>query len=531
MTLVDRDDLQGFIALFKGNPKAYGVFDNRTAKAKTVRSKYTDSVFQEHLTGKMGLGTIPLLDINTSRYGCLDFDNHKKIDGVDLIALSDKIDRLGLPLVVCRSRSGGAHAFLFGSEPLNTGILRRTLRMFADKLTGFGEIEVEIFPKQDRLEAGTVGNWLNLPYFNANETNRYAISQGKQLTLKGFLSLADSRKIDNKYMVQLGTEMHDQAPPCVQSLIKTVLDEGGRNIALFNYCVYVKKAFPDSWKDQAYDYNAKNFKEPLTHDEATSVIKSVEAKEYRYKCSEEPCKSRCNSSKCVVLKYGITPAEKNELVMTTLPQFGRLRKYVTDPVRYELAMNGTTLTMSTSELLDFRLFKKVVFEKLDMVLKPIKGDVWLNILEGLIENIELVDVPDDVSVDGIIRACLLEYLRRANLKDSGKDIESRKLVNTGRPVVQRIKNQRYVLFKGIDFRKYIQSKKIGNVVASNIFFAIRPLGVDTMKIRVDKRTVHVWGIPLQGDTDEFSINANRVPDVDIDNLPSISEMKEFKPEF
>jgi hypothetical protein len=44
------------------------------------------------------------------RWGCIDIDSYAGFDHQKLI---NKIKQFKLPLVVCRSKSGGAHVFLF----------------------------------------------------------------------------------------------------------------------------------------------------------------------------------------------------------------------------------------------------------------------------------------------------------------------------------------------------------------------------------------------------------------------------------
>lgn len=63
-----------------------------------------------------------------------------------------------LPLVVCRSKSGGAHCFLFAKEWVEAKDMQMALRHLSSAL-GYGESE--IFPKQIKLnlDRGDVGNF------------------------------------------------------------------------------------------------------------------------------------------------------------------------------------------------------------------------------------------------------------------------------------------------------------------------------------------------------------------------------------
>jgi hypothetical protein len=556
-----------FKKLFRGNPQAYGVFWSKNGKSETIRKPPTLDDYEAHLYGDAnGLGIVPVIDHNTSQFGVLDYDNHKQKDGVNLVDLEKAIKKLGAPLVVCRSKSGGAHVFLFGSKPLNTKVLRQTMYNYATQLSGFGEVEIEIFPKQDHVDKHLVGNWINLPYFTSSVTERYAIINGKKANLEQFLKEAENLAVDNTMLLELGSETHKDAPPCIEKMLKERLDEGSRNNALYSFSVYVKKAFPENWQNLVYKFNAENFVEPLKHDEVTKVINSVDRNEnYRYKCGQEPCKSRCDSSRCVMRKWGITPTERSELMMSTLPEFGKLRKYLMDPVKYELVIEGKKVMLTSEDLLIFSRFRKVVFEQLDRVLKTIKPEVWIDIVDKMIKNVELIEVPDDASRNGLIRSLLMEYIKQANLEDSGKDVEKRKLLTSGHPVVQQMnenttgEKKRYVLFKGVDFRRAIQSKRLGNLVGTDIWIAIKDMGVRSFTVRDKDRVLKVWGVPLINDTvhpdvylDDFELKkptlhapsrfdevkdrleetVNINPEIDYSKVPDdVEDMGEFKPEF
>ena len=59
--------------------------------------------------------------------------------------LITKIRKLKLPLVVCRSKSGGAHCFLFATDWIEAKEMQETLQQVSAAL-GYGNSE--IFPKQ-----------------------------------------------------------------------------------------------------------------------------------------------------------------------------------------------------------------------------------------------------------------------------------------------------------------------------------------------------------------------------------------------
>lgn len=73
-----------------------------------------------HLEGKKGVGSIPIDENNQCLFGALDIDEYD----LDLVKLFKKIKQLKLPLTVCRSKSGGAHLYIFLKEKVSATELR-----------------------------------------------------------------------------------------------------------------------------------------------------------------------------------------------------------------------------------------------------------------------------------------------------------------------------------------------------------------------------------------------------------------------
>ena len=139
-----------------------------------------------------------------------------------------------MPLVVCRSKSGGAHCFLFTSEWIEAKEMQQTLQHISAAL-GYGQSE--IFPKQIKLqlERGDVGNFLNLPYYDAEAGLRYGIKDdGTSATLEEFIALYEAHKQTLEQVMALQVEDKTDTPikdgpPCLQTLCASKISEGGRN--------------------------------------------------------------------------------------------------------------------------------------------------------------------------------------------------------------------------------------------------------------------------------------------------------------
>jgi hypothetical protein len=86
------------------------------------------------LSGKGdSVGIIPINEENCVKWGCIDVDQYP----VDHKKIIDKLRQLKLPLVVSRSKSGGAHCFLFVKEWITAKEMQTTLNHISS-LLGYG---------------------------------------------------------------------------------------------------------------------------------------------------------------------------------------------------------------------------------------------------------------------------------------------------------------------------------------------------------------------------------------------------------
>jgi hypothetical protein len=244
-------DISRFKAIFSGLDIAYGTYKiegdkgngKQAGKAVVVRKPPTDDLWQKHIEGvEPSLGIIPIRADNSCIWGCIDIDQYP----LDHAGLIKKIRSLELPLVVCRSKSGGAHVFLFVKEPIPAAEMQRYLKASAALL---GEAGREIFPKQAEIlvERGDTGNFLNLPYFGGDDTMRYAFKDdGKAATMEEFYALYDQFVQDKALKFPEEPKAPDapvkDGPPCLQAICAQGVPEGTRNNALFNIGLYLKRA-------------------------------------------------------------------------------------------------------------------------------------------------------------------------------------------------------------------------------------------------------------------------------------------------
>lgn len=190
--------------VFVGNQDAHYLadFNNLTIEANGKhKPRYLDAQgapsvadFLKHLQGKRGgnkgLLVIPVTRAGACRFGKIDVDDYG-----DRVALArdchKKIKRLGLPLVVEFSKSGGVHLAHYSPITQSAADMRAKLTDWAAAL---GLTKCEIFPKQDRLAAGDTGNGINLPFFggDSDSTVNYAVdSEGRRMSVERWLDVIE----------------------------------------------------------------------------------------------------------------------------------------------------------------------------------------------------------------------------------------------------------------------------------------------------------------------------------------------------
>ena len=490
---------QRFASLFRGNTRSYGVYNPKTGKMKTEKQAVDVEQYQQHVEGVMGLGIVPIMDDGNCWFGAIDIDAHGDQPDIELGPLEKAVKQNDLPLTICRSKSGGAHLYLFLTAPTPAKVVRAALAKWSGLI---GYPGVEVFPKQDNLpESGgerQLGNWINLCCFDANNPDqlRYCYEGGQQVPFAYFLALAESRRVTPAVLVEKSNGEHAEAPPCIQRMIADGVGRGHRNEALYNMVVYLKKAFPETWKDKAFDMNARIFDFPLTHEEAKRTIASAGRRDYRYKCKEEPCRSLCNSSLCIKRQFGITPDEKGELELGKPPEFTKLEKYTTEPVRWVLYVDGVPVTLATHELMDYKAVRRAIADNLTKIIAPMKNDKWEAKLCGLMDKAIILEAPEEASTYGFIRDRLFAFFGRADLTSDGENTEDRESLLFGSPVVQVLNSKRVIYFRGSDFIDFLKKNRSEELKGSNLWMALRKIGVEHGKLRVSNSVISVWYVPI-----------------------------------
>ena len=387
-----------FKSIFLGLEIAYGQYQpgergsngKQQGKAFIVRQDVTDELWTNHLEGKgAALGIIPITENNDCRWGCIDIDEYN----FDHTSLVKSIRDHKLPLIVCRSKSGGAHVFLFTKENIPASLMQSKLKEMSIILGYEGS---EIFPKQTEIlvERGDTGNFLNLPYYNEMKGLRYAINDnGDALTLEQFYTEYDKNSCTRQDVEGIRTEekkieeAFPGGPPCLNKLASTGFGEGSRNNALFNVAVYYKQAHPDTWEDEIVKANMKFMEPPLSNSEVQQLIKSVNRKGYdKYRCKDAPINAVCQSGLCRTKRFGVGFGEEE------MPVLGSLTKYASAPPQWFLDVDKKRIELKSEQLYSPNLFALACLDQANLVVPIPKPKDWKqHFLKPMMQGLQEVE--------------------------------------------------------------------------------------------------------------------------------------------
>jgi hypothetical protein len=494
--------LDRFRSLFRGGELGYGEWSQQRGPGKealTVRGLVPLAAYEKHLSGEVGLGLVPVTQAGTCHFAAIDID----IDTINHQQLYDEIARRHLPLHVCRSKSGGAHLYLFPREPLPASQVQALLRRWAALL---GYPSAEIFPKQTHLGGTEVGNWINLPYFGGRHTTRYSVGKSGQLELEDFLNSITFYEPDVTGIDEAPAGGTKQLPPCLQALSAQKLPEGaGRNNVLFNVAVFYRKSEPSTWESRVVDHNSNKFSPPLDFREVQSVVKSASRVRYQYTCEQSPLREVCNEPLCRTLPYGVGNMPWKEQGAFDDAHITDLCKLMTDPPRYLVKVNGKELEISSDDFMVYTRFRTKVYQYLDLMITPMKQPQWEQQIRELTIHKKNIEAPEDASLAGLVIQRFEEFLSLRERATNKEDLLR------GLPVVQGDQ----IIFRVADFRRHLQIYKLDRMDGSELYFLLRKKGATHTRVRLAGKTVAVWSCPLTAtndQTEDFAIPEFEMPE-------------------
>jgi hypothetical protein len=479
--------VEKFKSIFSGLDRAYGQYKSEGAKSNgkiggkafIIKEPVTDKLWTEHLEGKdPSLGIIPIRDNSTCSWGCIDIDtyplDHKKI--------IKKIRELELPLVMCRSKSGGAHVFLFLKEPVQASLARDKLMEWSAEI---GYANCEIFPKQIEIKAdrGDTGNFLNLPYHGGDDSMRHSFSDdGSGASLDDFFSLYDTYCTDEKSLKAFkvkrknNIELND-GPPCLATLMSQGIPEGGRDNTLYQYAVYSKKKWPNEWQAKVDEFNHKYMEKPLGSSQVQKTVIQHEKKDYQYKCKDQPMCSVCSPVVCQSRQYGIGDSFEHN--------FSDLTKLQSDQSVWFLNVDGRRIVLETEELFDQNKFRRACMDKINIIPNPMRPNVWTTRLQQLLRDIEVIEMPKEIRKEGRFESLLEQFL---DDQGAALDIDE---INMGKAWF----DEGRAYFKTDALQTFLEKKRFKDYTTTQMTAIIRELGGGHARKKVQGKTTFMWWIP------------------------------------
>ena len=404
-------DAKKLIEAFEGSGAAHGTTvvgrTGRNGKAESdsrvVRGALTEEKIQAHIEGKMGVGSIPITQDNMCKFGALDIDTYD----IDLKALNDKVHEMKLPLIMCRSKSGGAHLYLFTKDWEPAALVREYL---TEMSVALGYSGCEIFPKQDKILAdrGDVGNFINMPYFGGDITTRYALdAKGDSMTMAQFHKAVGKARVsasDLDAMSFGGERSHfTDGPYCLEVIASQGAVTEFRNIFMFNVGVYCRFKWPDDWKKHHEEYNRMLCSPALEAGEIVDLQKSLMKKDYFLQCEICPLKDHCDKKICKSRPFGIGSSAPDA------PDVGGLTIMLSEPRMYFMDVDGQRLQLTVEQLQNQTLWQRSCMDQLSMMPPLMKANDWQQMVNGLMSKSVKMEVPEELTISGQFKELLTNY--------------------------------------------------------------------------------------------------------------------------
>jgi len=349
-----------FINIFEGLSSAYGQFrkDNNRLSVKVEGKSFiekkpvTKELWQNHLNGiGSNLGVFPLTREGTCKWGAIDID----VNNFDYEDLLNRIRKQKLPLIMFRSKSGRAHVYMFMKDFTPAQEVQTVMKKFAGKL-GLADKLDRVYPMQTSLGKNDFGSWLNMPYYNQEETSTCAYKDNFDgATIEEFFEMYDKyvqtdlsqhlvEEVKQNIKKPKEKTLEDFLLPCTKNCLKLnnnkIPDENRNDYLLHMYTWSMRavekgvKKIPEYSKMDAETllkyFNQEYMVKPVEEKEIQNTIFKSKDKEYKYLCKKPTITKYCDSSACTRHLCGITPLDAEKLVKAT-QALGKITRYLSEP--------------------------------------------------------------------------------------------------------------------------------------------------------------------------------------------------------
>ena len=450
-------NVEKFRKIFTGLEERFGyhIIDYESASeekksgvSRTSDYPHTLQMWQAHLRGEKfdvlvkgrtikadSLGLCPIINKqNKCWWGAIDLDNYKP----DIKELFKKLKSINVPFIPFRSKSGGIHLYIFVTEAVSALLMREKLHSIKHI---FGvEKPDRIFPVQKYLDLdkGSAGSWINMPYHNCKNTERYMIKEdGSKATLEEFFEAYEKKKITPGQLKKLSCELENDwfkdGPPCLQTLASFGIEKGDRSEVLLEMTRYLKLRFPDEWENKVSLYNTKFF-EPkgtgLSYKEVQSTIGSRNKKDYSYRCDSAHLSKFCNKGQCILRKYGVKSIKglRNAAL-------GPLSYIRSTPRQWFLGFDGDEVKLNSKELTNQQLAREAATEQRGKTPPKMKQADWDAAIIELQERATGEDAPEESNPMFKLKEIMKNFCFKSRRSEDRAQIDRKPFVDTKKNMV------------------------------------------------------------------------------------------------
>ncbi|MCW4046176.1 MAG: hypothetical protein NWE99_01240 [Candidatus Bathyarchaeota archaeon] len=318
---------QALFRFFVVRTDTYAVQNEDKSYTRVSEPLTPELIGKEHLEGRITVGTYNLNKEGNVKWLCFDIDP-KNIESPSEISM--KIDRKCRELFHAKSvlleasRYGDPsfHIWVF-FEP---EIPAYAARFLGEKvLEQCGSPNVELFPKQDKIEEDGFGNLMKIPLGLHQQSKKWSCflnpDTSEPLALESILEIQgctlSEREISQiKDMIDKSKETfwfgHEakvaeaykgEVPACISHILKGAT-EGLRNesaIRLASFWLNFCKEAPEKVKTQLGEWNLRN-KPPMEERELETIFQSAMRGGYNYSCEDPILKNHCPKEGCKLRK-------------------------------------------------------------------------------------------------------------------------------------------------------------------------------------------------------------------------------------
>ncbi len=400
------------LAAFEGSGAAYGTTvvgrvgrNGKTeSNSRVIHGQLDEEKIQAHIDGELGVGSIPINSENVCKFGALDIDTYD----LDLQALNRKVQAMKMPLILCRSKSGGAHLFLFLKDWEPAALIREYLTEMSIAL---GYSGCEIFPKQDKIlaERGDVGNFINMPYYGGDITTRYAMDKdGEAVDFDKFFKMVKAKRVSAAELNEMKfggkRKYFTDGPYCLEVMASQGKIQDNRNITMFAVGVYCRLKWADDWKKHHEEFNRILCEPALEATEIVNIQRSLEKKPtYFYQCDVCPLKDFCDKNVCKTRPFGVGNQAPD------MPNVGGLTILMSEPRLYFMDVDGQRMQLTTEQLQNQNLWQRQCMEQLSMMPPNLKAQKWQQMVNELMTKSVKLEVPEEMTIKGQFKELLKVY--------------------------------------------------------------------------------------------------------------------------